>query len=254
MGVTPIPVTHLALSSGDSDPLPAVEAAKREGVVVWPVHGARECRIELRIRRMFLIAAIFVLSGFAALTYQVAWQRALFGIYGLNVESVTVVVTAFMLGLGLGSLAGGWVAARLRFDKLVVFAVAEAGVCAYGACSLGIFAWVGELTGPMGPMPLLLASFGLLLPPTLLMGATLPLLVGHGVDRLGNVGVALSNLYFANTIGGAAAAIVTGVALMRWVGLDGTVWLAAAVNAGVCLLAIALRRRRRKEPQAGETA
>ena len=58
-----------------------------------------------------MIAAIFVLSGFAALIYQVAWQRALFSVYGLNVESVTVVVTAFMLGLGVGSLAGGWAAA-----------------------------------------------------------------------------------------------------------------------------------------------
>ena len=53
------------------------------------------------------VAAIFVLSGFAALVYQVAWQRALFTIYGVDVESATVVVTAFMLGLGLGSLAGG---------------------------------------------------------------------------------------------------------------------------------------------------
>ena len=52
------------------------------------------------------VAAIFVLSGFAALVYQVAWQRALFTIYGVDVESATVVVTAFMLGLGLGSLAG----------------------------------------------------------------------------------------------------------------------------------------------------
>ena len=198
---------------------------------------------------MLLVAAIFVLSGFAALTYQVAWQRALFGIYGLNIESVTVVVTAFMLGLGLGSLAGGWAAARLRFDKLAVFAAVEAGICVYGACSLTLFAWAGELTGPMGPAPLLLASFGLLLLPTAMMGATLPLLVGHGVDRLGNVGIALSNLYFANTLGGAVAAIVTSVALMRWVGLGGTVWIAAAVNAAVCFLAIVLRRLREREKE-----
>ena len=199
------------------------------------------------MRRMLLVAAIFILSGFAALTYQVAWQRALFGIYGLNIESVTVVVTAFMLGLGLGSLAGGWVAARPRLDKLAVFAIAEAGICVYGACSLAIFSWVGELTGPMGPAALFSASFGLLLLPTVLMGATLPLLVGHGVDRQGNVGVALANLYFANTLGGAVAAIVTGVALMRWVGLSGTVWIAAAANACVCLLAVVLKRRPRRQ-------
>ncbi len=195
---------------------------------------------------MPLVATIFVLSGFAALIYQVAWQRALFGIYGLNIESVTVVVTAFMLGLGVGSLGGGWAASRRRVDRLAAFAVIEVGICAYGAGSLALFAWVGELTGPIGPWPLFLATFGLLLLPTALMGATLPLLVGHEVDRLGNVGRSLASLYFANTLGGAVAAIVAAVLLMRWFGLQLTVWAAAAVNAGVALLVVLLRRTERR--------
>ena len=55
---------------------------------------------------------VFFVSGFAALVYQVVWQRALFAIYGVNIESVTIVVSAFMLGLGLGSFAGGKLSAR----------------------------------------------------------------------------------------------------------------------------------------------
>ena len=197
-----------------------------------------------------MIAAIFVLSGFAALIYQVAWQRALFSVYGLNVESVTVVVTAFMLGLGVGSLAGGWAAARPRVDRLAVFALIEAGICAYGIASLTLFAWVGELTGPVGPAALFLATFGLLLLPTALMGATLPLLVGQGVERSGNVGRSLSTLYFANTLGGATAAIATGVLLMRLLGLQGSVLVAAAVNALVAILATCLRQADRKRKDA----
>ncbi|MGA3102094.1 MAG: hypothetical protein ABSD61_09560, partial [Terracidiphilus sp.] len=50
---------------------------------------------------------LFFVSGFPALMYQIVWQRALFTIYGVNIESVTIIVTVFMLGLGLGSLAGG---------------------------------------------------------------------------------------------------------------------------------------------------
>src|ERR1700730_6808367 len=46
----------------------------------------------------------FFFSGFPALLYQTVWQRALFTLYGVNIESVTMVVTAFMLGLGLGGL------------------------------------------------------------------------------------------------------------------------------------------------------
>ncbi len=47
---------------------------------------------------------MFFFSGFPALIYQIIWQRALFSIYGVNIQSVTVVVSAFMLGLGVGSL------------------------------------------------------------------------------------------------------------------------------------------------------
>ena len=67
-----------------------------------------------------LICAIFFCSGIPALIYQLVWQRSLFTIYGINVESVTVVVTAFMLGLGIGSFAGGRLS-RLRLPLLGVF-------------------------------------------------------------------------------------------------------------------------------------
>ena len=55
--------------------------------------------------RVRLLCVLFFFSGFPALIYQLTWQRSLFRIFGVNTESVTIVVTAFMLGLGLGSLA-----------------------------------------------------------------------------------------------------------------------------------------------------
>ena len=59
-----------------------------------------------------VLCVLFFFSGFPALIYQLTWQRNLFLIFGVNIESVTIVVTAFMLGLGLGSLAGGWLSGR----------------------------------------------------------------------------------------------------------------------------------------------
>ena len=67
------------------------------------------------------IYAVFLLSGFAALLYQIVWQRALYAIYGINIESVTMVVTAFMLGLGLGSIAGGIVSKDPKRPVLLMF-------------------------------------------------------------------------------------------------------------------------------------
>ncbi len=188
------------------------------------------------------MAAIFVLSGFAALVYQVAWQRALFTIYGVDVESVTVVVTAFMLGLGLGSLAGGRVADRQRLDHLGCFAAIEALVCAYGLGSLALFTWVGGLTGPGGAGGVFAATFALVLVPTALMGATLPLLAAHAARNSGNVGHSLAVFYFANTIGGAVAAIATAIFLLRYIGLQSSVVVAAALNFAVMALAVSARR------------
>ena len=71
---------------------------------------------------------LFFASGFAALLYQVVWQRALFTLYGTNVESVTVIVTAFMLGLGVGSLLGGQVSKNPRANVARLFALAEVGI------------------------------------------------------------------------------------------------------------------------------
>jgi len=51
--------------------------------------------------RVRLLCVLFFFSGFPALIYQLTWQRSLFRIFGVNTESVTIVVTAFMLGLGL---------------------------------------------------------------------------------------------------------------------------------------------------------
>src|SRR5215475_12572752 len=92
------------------------------------------------------IYVIFLLSGFAALLYQVVWQRALYAIYGINIESVTMVVTAFMLGLGLGSLAGGVVSKDARRPVLLYFALVELGIGLFGSISLGVFHAVGEVT------------------------------------------------------------------------------------------------------------
>src|SRR5579863_10266186 len=131
---------------------------------------------------------LFFVSGFPALIYQIVWQRALFTLYGVNVESVTMVVSVFMLGLGLGSLAGGWLSRQPRIRLLAAYGAIEGVIGAFGIVSLAIFHRVGELTaGASLPMTGLIA-FAVLLVPTLLMGSTLPLLVEHLVRRNGNVG------------------------------------------------------------------
>lgn len=190
-----------------------------------------------------VVAGVFALSGAAALIYQVAWQRILLGLYGVQVEAATVVVTAFMLGLGLGALTGGWLADRPRIDHLAVFVAVEVAIGGYGAVSPWLFAWVGAWTDLTGPGVFFLATFALVALPTALMGATLPLLVGRAAHRSGNVGRSLSVLYFANTMGGAFSAVAVAIVMLREFGLEGTIRIAAGINAAVAMLALSVRAR-----------
>jgi predicted membrane-bound spermidine synthase len=192
------------------------------------------------------LPVVFFVSGFAALVYQVVWQRALFAIFGLNIESVTVVVTAFMLGLGLGSLAGGALSRFSERSVLLWFAAAEAGIAAFGALSLDVFAMVGAATLLSSGFVTGLVTFTLLLVPTLLMGATFPLLVAHAVRLSGNVGRSVGTLYFMNTLGSAAAAGVTAILLLRHLGQQRSVLVAAALNALVALVVVVQHRAWRR--------
>src|ERR1043165_5334860 len=116
------------------------------------------------------IYVVFLLSGFAALLYQIVWQRALYSIYGINIESVTMIVTAFMLGLGLGSLAGGAVSKDPRRPVVLLFAAIEGSIGLFGAFSLSLFRAVGEATLTLAPPVVALVTFLLVLVPTMLMG------------------------------------------------------------------------------------
>src|SRR5438105_14425782 len=112
-------------------------------ILVFLLVGARSRR---RREPFPWIHILFFCSGFPALLYQIVWQRTLFGIYGVNIESVTVVVSAFMLGLGIGSLAGGTISKRPKAPLLSLFGGVELGIAAFGMASLPLFHWVAKFT------------------------------------------------------------------------------------------------------------
>src|SRR5262245_17462466 len=97
-------------------------------------------------RQVAPLLLLFFCSGMPALIYQIVWQRALLAIYGVNFESVAVVVRAFMIGLGLGSLFGGWLSTRYSDQAILFFALAELGTAIFGLVSLRIFHWAAAHT------------------------------------------------------------------------------------------------------------
>src|SRR5436853_3941730 len=105
-------------------------------ILVFLLVGARSRR---RREPFPWIHILFFCSGFPALIYQIVWQRALFAIYGVNVQSVAVVVSAFMLGLGIGSLVGGRLSEKFPDKGILLFGICELLVAAFGLISLRLF-------------------------------------------------------------------------------------------------------------------
>lgn len=192
-----------------------------------------------------LIAALFFCSGFPALIYQIVWQRALFAIYGVNVQSVAVVVSAFMLGLGLGSLVGGRLSEKFSQRGILIFGICELLVAGFGLISLRLFHWAAGFTAGSSLGYTILFSFLLLIVPTMLMGATLPLLVEQLVRTSRSVGYSVSTLYFVNTLGSSVACFACAQVLLRNFGQSGSVTLAACVNTLVGLTAFLYGRGER---------
>lgn len=204
--------------------------------------------------RTHILCVLFFFSGFPALIYQLTWQRALFLIFGVNIESVTIVVTAFMLGLGVGSLAGGWLSKRQDIPLLPLLAAIELLTGAFGLVSLSIFDKVGDLTIGLSLPTTAVAALALVTVPTLLMGATLPLLVSHLARCSGRLGSAVGLLYYVNTLGAGAACLACAVLLFPFLGMSGSIYVAVAVNGIVAFGAIAAQRFGHAAPVAQDAA
>ncbi len=182
---------------------------------------------------------IFCASGFAALIYQVVWQRVLFATFGVNIEAVTTIVTAFLAGLGVGSLVGGRVAEGSDRTLLLWFGSIETAVGLFGLVSLPFFRAMGDLTLGLGSVSRGVVMALVVMLPTTLMGATLPLLAGYLVRVNANVGRTVGLLYFVNTAGSALAALAAVLLLLGNLGETRSVILAAGINLSCGLVVLA---------------
>lgn len=189
------------------------------------------------------LAPLFFVSGAAAMVYQVCWQRLLFTSFGVDIESVTIVVSVFMLGLGLGALVGGQLADRYPRDTLRLFAASEFGIGVFGWFSPDLLraAAIAFVDAPHAVMAMV--NFGLLLVPTSLMGATLPVLVSHVTRVWQNVGRSIGLLYQVNTLGAALGIAGVGLVWFLFFDLDAAIRFAATLNVAISLLTLIWLKR-----------
>jgi predicted membrane-bound spermidine synthase/tetratricopeptide (TPR) repeat protein len=198
----------------------------------------------------------FFFSGAAGLIYQVVWTRMLTQIFGNTTYAIATVLSAFMAGLAIGSYLFGKIADRGKNDFLL-YGILEAGVGIYGFAVPWIFAIARKIYGPIFGLNdsypfafnlvLFFLSFILLVFPTLLMGATLPVLSRSFVRNFAQFGRRVGDLYATNTLGAVIGCAAGGFLLIPTLGMRATVYTAAAVNLVIAALILVVDRLRDKE-------
>jgi spermidine synthase len=197
------------------------------------------------------LGAIFFLSGALGLLYEIVWFRRLHLALGVSLFAVGAVVSAYMLGLAVGSR---WAARSewLRRAPLPTYAGLELGIALY-ALAFPILVGALEALYPGlfrllegHPMALSAARFALafvlLLPPTFLMGASLPAMAEAVMAPPGQLARRVAWLYALNTVGGVVGTLVTGFLLVEHLGITRSLYVGAAGSALVAAVAFALAR------------
>lgn len=192
---------------------------------------------ELKTSWWWGVVFFYCLSGFTSLAYEVLWSRMLSMQFGVSIFGVVLTVTAFMIGLGAGSLAGvKW--ARLSRKPLVLFAMLEMAIALYALLLPGMMhgmsAWMEGISGRLTLTEWYLVqgmeALGLLLIPAFAMGVGFALVL-KVVD---GTPLSLGKLYGLNTLGGAAGALfpLWSLPVLGWAGSVRVVALLGFVAGG----------------------
>jgi spermidine synthase len=196
--------------------------------------------------------ALTVLTGVSGLVYQVAWQKALASLLGSHSEATAAVLALFLGGLSIGYALFGRVSQRVVArggSLLFVYGLVESSIGAIALVFPWLFAGARELSLalPHGAPALAFAfdvglSALLVLPPTILMGGTIPLLT-QGLSRnLEDATRFHSAVYGFNTAGAFVGALAGAFVLIPTLGIEATIRLMGVVNLAAGLCFVLLRR------------
>jgi len=193
-----------------------------------------------RLRRF--VTVVFAFSGMAALVYEVVWTRELSLVFGSTVYAVSIMLGAFMSGLSLGGFLGGRWADSSR-DLGELFAKLEFGIAMFGLLSIPLIRGLPTIYftvyNTLHPSFVfffgiqLALSFLVMIGPTTLMGATFPVVSKIASSSLDAIGRQVGSVYAVNTLGSIAGSLLAGFLFIPFIGVRGTIFVAAGINLAV---------------------
>ena len=206
----------------------------------------------------WVVLACFLLSGFAGLLYQTVWMRQFGVVFGTAESAVVATLAAYMAGLGLGAFLAGHFVTQLK-RPLLAYIILEVGIAVSALCVphfidlLGqllnhavLFGWINAQSPNSSILGVYVAGTLLVLMlPTTLMGATLPVLLRFVIRSDEQVGQRTSILYGINTLGAVLGVLVTGFILLPAIPLPDIVMIGVLINILAAAGAAALRKAAR---------
>lgn len=203
-------------------------------------------------KSVLIIGACFILSGGTGLIYEVLWARMLGLVFGATTLAVSTVLAAFMGGLALGSALAGRFGGRIK-RPFRAYGLLEIGIAVYAIAvpylfSLvdNIYAWIWVEFHP-GFFAFSVWRFVLsclmLLVPTTMMGATLPILSAALLRSARFNSGSVARLYTCNLVGAILGTLVAGFVLLPTFGVRATIYTAAVINVIVGIVAILAERQ-----------
>lgn len=211
----------------------------------------------------FIIYLCFFLSGIAGLIYESLWARYLSLIFGHTAYANALVLATFMGGLALGSFLLGKLADKAS-DRLYLYAWVEIGIAVLCIATPNFFGYSKDfylsvvrgfnLSATSVVILKFLIGAIIMLPPTILMGGTFPILNKFFIRSISNRGNVIARLYYINSFGAVVGSLLAGFFLIRMAGLAFSVNIAALINFGVGLTALTIAKMRTADASKGQTA
>ncbi len=200
-------------------------------------------------RPVTLLIFLFAASGCAALIYEIVWLQLLQLAIGSAAVSVGLLLAAYMGGLSLGSAALPRIISPERHHPFRVYAALEIGIAAFGILELFLIPFVSRLYiagASYGMIEFLLrgaVAAICLLPPTLLMGASLPA-IARWFENSRDGAARMGYLYSANTAGAVLGCLLAGFYLLRVYDVAVAAYAAVAMNMAVAAVSFLAARGR----------
>ncbi|UCG63464.1 MAG: fused MFS/spermidine synthase [Deltaproteobacteria bacterium] len=202
---------------------------------------------------------IFALSGFSSMAYEVIWTRLLALIIGPTTYSFTLVIATFIIGLALGSILFGWLGDRVKALLPLLAGTQLAAACLallvsqfFGNSQFFFTKLIYTFEDHFEAMMLVqfMVVFFILLAPTVLLGATFPLVNRIYARSLPVIGKSIGTAYALNTIGAILGSLVAGFMLIPFLGKEGGLRLVMVLQFGLALTAlVSLGARTKKRPR-----